>query len=438
VVTIVGYYRVISTWWFHDDWVFLANAAGIASRATGLVRFVSYKFYWDTMYSLWGTNTLPYAISRLVVHIICAVFVIKIAKQLGINRFGQALAGALFAASPVAFESLYWGTGISEQLGALFSVVCVYLLLSKIRWRFTIAFVFVILAIFSKESGYFLPVLWGYGIYKNNKVSFGSIIAFCTLVGCLVISVWAIKVDLAGSGDYPLSIISIPRNFFVYGFWLVAPVQLMRGLELNSVFAVFIGTVFWSGWGWAAIRAQKNGQLIPLYLLVFTILPLLPATLLDDHAVPRYLYSSLVGLSLSVSWVVANSFSGRYMRSMTPLVLLLALYAHTSTAYRFDGRWTNGTAIHRLVLKENLSRRVFQALRGSDGRGVHKVVFLDPEPDSFVSQDLLRAAVGDDLGVRLMLGDDFDVKFVAKVGDRDHGARVVKIGSGGEVLFGYY
>jgi hypothetical protein len=438
VVTVIGYYRVVSSWWFHDDWVFLANAAGVAARDSSLVRFVVYDIYWPLMYAMWGLNPTPYGISRLVVHVLCAVLVIRLARSLGLGRASQALSGAVFVSSPVAFESLFWGTGITEQFGTLFGLAAIAALLGSGRLRFVLSFLLVVLSLFSKESGYFLPFLWGI-ISLRQGMSRGRVLAASGLLAtALVVAVLLIRSDLAASGDYPLSLASIPRNLMVYGFWLVSPPQFMRGLELGSSAIALMGASLWALWALIAIREHKRGNSIVFVLLVFCILPALPATLLGDHAVPRYLYSSVPALALSVGLIGSKFMDKASILHVVPLVLLLAFYSQTATAYRLDARWPSGVPIHRLVAKEALSRRVFEILESAGPSQLQKVVFLDPLPQSNIPADLLMAAVGSDLGVKLVLGRGYTAEFRTSVAPSDRGATIIKVESLGKVSYGTF
>jgi len=167
IVALVGFYRVTASWWFHDDWVFLADAAGIADRGSDVIRFVSYKLYWNMMYGIWGLNPIPYAVSRILVHIACGFLVVSIARRLKFSNGAQALAGVVFVSSPIAFESLYWGTGIVEQLGTVFGLAAVYAMLCHNRLGIGVAFVLCVLSVFSKESSFFVPFLWAYVAYRK-------------------------------------------------------------------------------------------------------------------------------------------------------------------------------------------------------------------------------------------------------------------------------
>ncbi len=390
------------------------------------------------MYGLCGLNQAPYGISRLVVHIVCAVLVVRLARELELGRASQAMSGALFAASPVAFESLFWGTGITEQFGTLFGLWAVALLFGSSRRKFALSFVLITLSVFSKESGYFLPLVWAYVAFGHGmpKVNIAAVV--CSLVGITGVAVRLVGVDLAGSGDYPLSLVDIPRNFMVYGFWLVSPPQFMRGLELGSIPVVLMGAIFWAIWGVSAASAYTRGNRKIVVLLAFCVLPLLPATLVGDHAVPRYLYSSVPALALSIALFGATILSNISLSRAFPLVLLLSFYSQTSTAYRLDARWPSGVPIHRLVAKEKISHRMFNALRSSGPPPSRRVVFLDPGPQSGVTTELLKAAVGDDLGVRTVIGNEFTVSFQPAVLPGDRGAVVLKVDSIGKVSFGTF
>ena len=73
LVGVLGYIAVVKTWFFHDDWVFLADAAGIAERDQSFVRIVSYDWYWRIFYPVFGLHQWGWALTRLVMHAVSSL-----------------------------------------------------------------------------------------------------------------------------------------------------------------------------------------------------------------------------------------------------------------------------------------------------------------------------------------------------------------------------
>ncbi len=438
VIAITGFYPTLGAWWFHDDWVFLADAAGLADKGSDLVRFVFYKVYWLTMYGAFGANPIPYAVTRIIAHILCAVLVVLIGTRLRLSWLACAVAGAVFAASPVGFECLYWGTGMVEQMCALFGLLTIYLLLRPERRLLGAAFVTAFLAIFSKEACFFLPAIWAYAAQRRGTRMWLNVLGTALLTLGVIVTLRVTGTDLVQSGDYHLALTSLPRVFLTLGFWLVAPAPLMRGLELHSVIIAVAGLVMWGSWVWLVFRGYTREKPLALVFLLLTVLPLVPATLVGDHAVPRYLYASLGAFSLAIGQVVSDLDGTNRWRSVVVLTVFGSLLAWTATSYRLDARWRNGTPIHRLVVKQELSQSVFSVLREAVTPETRRVVFLTPESWPGGSQELLRDTMGGDLGVRVIFGPEYSVKYVRRLTNADQGAVVVRIKEDGRLSFGHY
>lgn len=59
LAAVVSYVTVTRTFWFHDDWYFLAHAAHLADLTKGGSRWVSYEGYWKLFFPVFGIETAP-------------------------------------------------------------------------------------------------------------------------------------------------------------------------------------------------------------------------------------------------------------------------------------------------------------------------------------------------------------------------------------------
>jgi tetratricopeptide (TPR) repeat protein len=95
---------------------------------------VVYSAFWIA-HKFWGDNPLGYHVSNVVLHVCCAVLLVRILRQLRIR--GAWLAGAIFALHPVHVESVAWISELKNTLSALFylSAALVYLEFDQTRKR---------------------------------------------------------------------------------------------------------------------------------------------------------------------------------------------------------------------------------------------------------------------------------------------------------------
>ena len=429
-VACLGYLRVLNTWWFHDDWYFLADAAGVVPRGETLVRFVSYQWYWRLFYPLFGLATLPWGLTRLIVHAGSGVLVARLAGRAGLNRTGQVLTGVLFVAWPTAFESLYWGTGMVELLGAMFTLWALERWFSAGSRNQILALVLGALAVCSKESGILLPAFFVFAMLRSREKRPAIWAGICGLVALGVWMGFLVAQDLQQATDYQLTLTEVPRNLLLLGYWLVVPSPLQRAGFDFSWAVLAIGALFWLGWLLTAWRGFRKGDLVPAVCLVGMALAVGPATSLGDHVGPRYVY---LGSAFLVFGLV-HLLVPRNLELPGPAVglvtILITLGVWTSTSYHLDHRFLRGRPVHGLVAKSDLSERVCDGLRQLSLSPQERLVFFLDQDVPPVNARLIQDTMGDDRAVRLLLGSGVDVEWVDSLGEVHIGAYVIAVHKG--------
>lgn len=426
-VAVVGHLAVLKTWWLHDDWIFLADAAGIIDRGGGLARWLSYKGYWALLYPLFGLDPLGWGISRLVMHAASAVLVYRICGRAGVGRAGSWLGGLIFAASPVAFDSLYWGTGAVELLGVFWTLGAVERWLAGGQRNRLYALLLGGAAVMSKESGLLLPIVFAVHllVQRDRSLLLWSVLVAVGALGAL--SAAGLVLDIDPATEYGLSVASVPRNLLALGFWLVAPPAWQNGFEWMNPGSLALGGLFWSLWIGAAAWRFRRGDRVCLLAAGAALLSLLPAALLDTHVLPRYAYGAEACLAICLAQLASLRIR------VVPVGLLLAVTVGATAGAWGATHWTiarehpGGRPVHRLVLKEELSRRTCRGIRRIGERGADHVVFLiDPQGDAEETR-ILRDAIGDTLAVKLLLGEQVQVKWADSLSPQDAGALVVSV-----------
>ncbi|RKZ17563.1 hypothetical protein DRQ50_04800, partial [bacterium] len=235
----------------------------------------------------------------------------------------------------------------------------------------------------------------------------------------------------ATTDDYAVELASIPRNFLVYGSWLATPAVLLRDQTLFTTAGLLTGAAFWALWGWLARRALVAGRSALLVCLVLAAASLAPATVLGDHAVPRYGYGPFAALAVSVVLVLYRSV-GPSRRTLVMMVPLLWLVAWGGVQYHLDARYPSGRAFHRLVFKERVSQYLCHNYVQAGLVDGDRVVIVQDASTNDAMIRVLREGGADDLALRLVVGPRARLEWVRELGPEHAGAYV--FGTRGENL----
>ncbi len=375
----LGYAQILNTFWFHDDWVFLANAAGIEPRNGGLARWISYVGYWKLFWPVFGLQSIFWGVTRLLLHVLSSVLLMMIGRQAGLSRVGQLLSGFIFASGAVVFESMYWGTGAVELLGGFFSLLALWLWLSGRGFQY-LALAAAMLAILSKESSLFLPVFFAFHLMKSPRRDPLKILGIALVILCGVVAIFALRNDFGSSAEYALSLKAIPRNLLALGFWLVAPPPFQRGLEWTQTWPLVVGGLVWASWIVLALKEARAGRWTIPVVLLLTGISMGPAALLNTHILPRYDYLPTAGLAFTIGLLLDRRISWVSVRREILVAAVFAVLVGASTYYRVNVTFTNGRPVHRLVVKEQTSHRVCQGLKKLDLNPKDRLIFfIEPE-----------------------------------------------------------
>ncbi len=426
VVVLAGYFLVATTWWFQDDWHFLANAMGIAARDAGLARFVSYEVYWRLFIGLFGASSVGWAATRLVIHFLSALLVRSIAGRLtGQPATGFAV-GLLFAASPLAFECLYWASGVVDLLGVLFALLA-FALWQRGGWQIGPAVALAtVIGVFSKETALALVVLLGVHAAHGRRASTRELMYVVVVLVAAVVAVTALQSDMARSGDYGLAARLAPRNLALYGYWLIAPPSMLKSVAIHSPTTMVIGALVWFAWAAAGAIQHRHGNRLPAQAGCVALLILLPALLIGDHAVPRYVYAATPAF-----WVAIAAAVGGLNRINLPqkavAALMAVVFAWSATAYQIDARLPSGRPLHRYVAKREISAMAMRVVGQQRAQCVGGVALVISPRSDRGEVALLQDAIGDDLGIRVLFGRDIEVHWSTEAGNARPGAAAFRV-----------
>ncbi len=420
---IVAHLRVTGTWWFHDDWVFLADAAGIAARDDSPVRVLGYSWYWSLFYPLFGLKPLGWAVTRLLLHAGATLLVIRIAAHCGLTRPARYLAGLLWATSALAFEVLYWGTGAVELLSAFFAIAAIERWLAGGRWGPPLALLCGILSMLSKESGLLLPVLLAATLVWRRSRQPLAWTVVGLLAGFAVLTGRWIAGEVSTMPRYGLSLGSVATNFATLGAWLLTPGRYLHARYGGSAVLVVAGMIVWGGWLVYALARARRGSGLQLACWLAAVLVVAPSTPLSEHLVPRYAYAAAAPLAIALGALFFRRTEPLRLPAAVLLLALLTGAAWDGTAARIDGRWPTGRKYHHLALKEDVSRWAIEELKKAPvPPGGRILIIRDADADPKL-HELLYESLAGDLGPRLVLGADVEVDWVDDLDPDDVGPR---------------
>ena len=344
-------------------------------------------------------------------HAISSLLTARLAGHAGLDRHGQILAGMIFAASPAAFECLYWATGAVELLGVVFALGALERWLAgTVRARWT-ALALTALAIGCKEAGLLLPVVFAADLIRRRHwrsplwIGLGVIVLMGTGAILLMLG------DFATTEGYGVDLRNVPRNFLIYGSWLATPAVLMKDATLETTAGLLTGAAVWLLWGWLARRSALRGRPAVLACLALDVLSIMPATVLGDHAVPRYDYGPFAALAVSLMLIVYPD-RGPSRRTLVLLVPMLWLVAWSGVEFHRQARFPMGRELHRLVFKNRTSIYLDRQFRDANLRPDERVVIVQgPSTDDGMVEHL-RDVMGGDLALRFLVGPGATITWV--------------------------
>ena len=428
LVSSLGYLFVLDNFWIHDDWYFLANAAGLTNLEKGGSRWISYVGYWKLLYPIFGFDSIGWAISRIILHFLGVLLVFRIALQCSLPRGAALFSAVVFASSPVVFESLCWGTGAVEILGTVFTLAAINQWLRQTGWGIILSVLFGVMAIWSKETGMFLPLFFiGHILIQKRKslqlwVAAGALLLSAFVAGILLVG------NLSGEVGYTISFGSVVDNFLILGFWLIAPPPFQMGSEVGVFFASLVGGSVWGFWIIYSIISIRKQEFLPLGLLLVCVFSLVPVLPLENHVVPRYNYGPAAALAVFMGYMLKNLFAKKRIGFLFIVTVAAVFYSGWGVYFRENARFpTNNRLIHRLVLKEEISRKVCNYLETLDlNKNDNLIFFKEPDGNQLETQYLYES-LGGSLGPKIVLGRDKKIKWASSIGKEDVGAFVISV-----------
>ncbi len=400
ILVFIDYYPAIRGQFIWDDYLYVANCDLIKAH-DGLYRFwfttqpidywpVSNSSFWIE-WRLWGTNTLGYHLTNIVLHGISALLVWLILRKLSIP--GAFLAALLFAVHPVNIESVAWiaqRKGLMALCFALLSILC-YLQPEPMgarlagekqtTWRsyhwYAASWLCFLLAMLSKGSVALLPlvlvlIVW----WKRRAIGLTDlvrIIPFLLLAAALtLVNIWfqqksaggvvrnaGLCERIADSGVvvwFYLSKALLPIDLaFIYPQPKVDPATAEAWIPLAGAIAATCA-LFWK-------RHTRAGRHL-LFAWAFFCLALLPVmgltdvyfmkfSLVADHY--QYLAVIAVAAAATASWTIWLRRTARAWRPVAFVGAAAVIGAFGLLTWQQSHLYSNAAMIYQATLEKNPS-----------------------------------------------------------------------------------
>ncbi len=430
----------LQTWWCLDDWGQLAGAAGLAAGG-GSARWVSQQLYWDLTWPLLGLHAGAHAVLRMVLHGVAAVTVARIGLRCGLPVPAALLAGLLHGAGPVSFTPVYWASGIQELLGGTLSLVAVERLLAGGRRAILTAGACGLLAIFSKESAFGLPLFLALLAWtRRHEASRGRRLVW-TMIAVLLaaVAIEAILVlgHFARGADDPYAtggLRSMLGNLAKFGWWLATPLPIFTARITATV--VTGGALVWCAWATVAALRWRRRDRLPALALAGAVLSLAAALPLVRQTHPYLGYTAAAAGALTLASLLPRRVAGP--RILAPLLgVAAAAWGWWGMEARIGNLTERGWPADPVVRAAVLSREASAVIRRAGSDHPAAIVLLQSpvtvEQAQRSAQDREAAvfpsarwtSLGGDLGPQLLIPRGIPVRWTTELADMAPGERVL-------------
>jgi hypothetical protein len=345
-------------------WLHRNSIRPIGNLTLQLDYFISYQ------------NPLGYHFTNLILHIINSVFVGLVTHQL-FKKFAAIqypwlafITAIFFFVYPFHSETVFWIIGRSGSLGALFTLTAMYVfLIANHQWKnYLLSSGFFILALFSYESSWVLPIIISLMVVFNKyqdkhatKPWYFLILIWLLFIGYLFLRI-ATTGELFNQYDadafLQINLIQLAQNFvrLFIRTWLPPMVSFENlFIAFSVVLVVILLSVYW-------LYKKKKFNKFFVLLSVIWLLSYLPylSIGIDTHGVEgeRYLYLPSVFFCCWFVYVMYQIFSFRFFNQLLILLMLVQLgfLLQSRKYYLKAGTITQQTlqAIHQLADKEKI------------------------------------------------------------------------------------
>jgi dolichyl-phosphate-mannose-protein mannosyltransferase len=386
----------LKMWFFGDDFAWLGlrqelNSPGdlvhilFRPEAQGTVRTLSERLFFLVFYSIFGLHSPPFRIWAFLTQFVNIVLLVRIARRLTGSSAAGPIAAMLWTANAGLAVALGWSSAYNEIAFAFFVLLAFYLFLRHIdtgQQKYWIWQLLVFLLGFGAlELNVMYPALAaGYALCCARAYFRKSLFLFIPSI--LFTAAHFIFVPAPTDPYYTMHVgASLGMLWTYWGFSIgalrSAPVDWRPlWLGLATVISISLGLALFA---WKKLR---DGTLLPIFLLGWFGLAILPVLPLSHHFTEYYVTVPSIGLALLGAWamVEARGFTAAIALALAALYLTVSITdIHVTEKYNYAR-----------------SRRVKYLVTG-----------LESLPKAQANKKLLLAGIDNDLFWTSLYGDPF-------------------------------
>ncbi|MCD4652778.1 hypothetical protein K8T06_02465 [bacterium] len=278
---------------------------------------------------IWGANPFGYHFTNLIIHVLNAFLVSKLAQKLHLSSKTSLSVAIVFLVHPVAVDSVAWIAGRCDLIAAFLLLSGVLLFLQEKKTKFYLPGMTIIFlaAFFSKEITILLPVTiltaalsYPFLESKSDKRNFPSLLQlsaiwFLSFIAAISLRAYVLQTLLLDSGnrfDFNILLNRTAR----FALWIA-------GTDLEYCLPVIVPVVS------CPVLIVLTGIIVSSLLVAYRktrwlitngIIYTLPGILFLESL--RYLYIPLIWFTILIGVLTENLFS-RYLSKWKPLSCLV-------------------------------------------------------------------------------------------------------------------
>lgn len=400
---ILLYYPVITTYFSHDDFfhfkVSLTDGSlkefinffgfhPFGQRQIAFYRPIFREVLYNSFYSLFGLNQLPFRLLSFAIHFVNIYLVFSFMQKIFNKKPVSYLSSFFFAITAANVSPFYYlAGGIQTQGATTFILLTLILFINYLdkpdKVTVWLPFVTFLLAISSHEQAAVLPILLTGLIYlKRKSKKLGEEITklwpyFLTVFIYVYLNIKVIgysaaetqyqmvfnfKTTLQTLSWYGVWALGLPETFVDFlqsGFKLNPSLMRYWGNYYRIIFPSFAIAAIGIGLALSYLLVKKRKVLSDKYLwflIIWFPLGILPVILLPSHKSTHYLYPSLPAFWGAVGYLIYNSYkiikkiSLRLSYALMGIVLIAMTILSTTSAIL--GRTTYWAAVRGKVAEK--------------------------------------------------------------------------------------
>jgi tetratricopeptide (TPR) repeat protein len=318
-------------------------------------------------YSLWGLKTLGYHLMSILTHILAAVTLYFLLRNLFHKKTISFVASLLFVSHPINTEAVCYISGLADPLSLVFMLSCIIFYIKSLylknRTLTILALLSFVFALLSKESAVILPVLillYHYTFKKQVEIKKFSLFlgilmgyillrlailnpldrAPLTAVGLLE----RIPVFFAAIADY-LRLLLLPFDLHIeYGnkIFEVTDAKVIFGLIMSFLFIIF------------AFIKRKNNALL-FFAIAWFFITLLPASNIYpinySFMMEHFLYAPALGFFLILSDLLCHPLKSKASAFFLRLCAFALLIFYSYLTIKQTEYWKEPITFYKRTLK---------------------------------------------------------------------------------------